>query len=186
MRGHMELRTTFTDGIASRTINIRYLVVSAPSAYNILLGRSALNRIWAVASTTHMKMKMSSLEGAVITIKSNQKAAKKCYENSLKTKRGVCSVTSQPKRGLPSWYVPGKATQACRGGAGEVDRGQEVQARQVSRPGSTWPDRRGDTIASRSLHVVCLVHAWHRPWFLEPSPHDESKGSTCPPETEEV
>jgi len=32
----------------------------------------------------------------VITIKSDQKAAKKCYENSLKTKRGVCTVTSQP------------------------------------------------------------------------------------------
>ena len=44
-------------------------------------------------------MKLPSLEGAVITIKSDQKAMKKCYENSLKTKRGVCSVTSQPQRG---------------------------------------------------------------------------------------
>jgi len=24
---------------------------------------------------------------------------KKCYENSLKTKRGVCTITSQPQRG---------------------------------------------------------------------------------------
>jgi len=31
--GHIELRTTFTDGIASRTENIRYIVVNAPSAY---------------------------------------------------------------------------------------------------------------------------------------------------------
>ena len=70
VRGHIELRTTFTDGTTSRTTNIRYLV-NSPSAYNILLGRRALNRIGAVASTRHMKMKLPSLEGAVITIKSD-------------------------------------------------------------------------------------------------------------------
>ena len=98
MRGHVELRTTFTDGTASHTVNIRYLVVNAPSAYNILLGRPALNRIGAVASTRHMKMKLPSLERTVITIKSYQKEAKKCYENTLKTKRGVFTVTTQPPR----------------------------------------------------------------------------------------
>ena len=30
--GHLKLRTTFTDGIASCTENIRYLIVNAPSA----------------------------------------------------------------------------------------------------------------------------------------------------------
>jgi len=34
----------------------------------------------------------------VITIKYDQKEAKKCYENSLKTKRGVFAVTTQPPR----------------------------------------------------------------------------------------
>ena len=61
VRRHKELRTTFTDGVASRTENIRYLVVNAPSAYKILLGRPALNRLRAVASTRHMKMKLSDL-----------------------------------------------------------------------------------------------------------------------------
>ena len=98
MRGHVELRTTFVDGTVSRTANIRYLVVNAPSAYNILLGRLALNRIGVVASSRHMKMKLPSLEGVVITMKSNQKKAKRCYENNLKTKRGVCAVTTQPPR----------------------------------------------------------------------------------------
>ena len=98
VRGHIELRTTFIDGIASRTENIRYLVVNTPSAYNILLGKLALNRIGAVASTRHMKMKLPSLEDTMITIKSDQKEAKKCYENSLKTKRGVFAVTTQPPR----------------------------------------------------------------------------------------
>jgi len=73
VRGHIELRTTFTDGKASRTTSIIYLIVNAPSAYNILLGRPALNRIGAIASTRHMKMKLPSLERTVITIKSDQK-----------------------------------------------------------------------------------------------------------------
>ena len=98
VRAHIELRTTFTGGTTSRTTNIRYLVVNSPSASNILLGRPALKRIRAVASTTHMKIKLPSLEGTVITIMSDQKEAKKCYENSFKTKRGVFVVTTQPLR----------------------------------------------------------------------------------------
>jgi len=71
VRGHIKLRTTLTDGTTSRTTNIKYLVVNAPSAYNILLGMPTLNRIRAVASTRHMKMKIPSFEGVVITIKSD-------------------------------------------------------------------------------------------------------------------
>jgi len=96
VRGHLELRTTFTDGVASRTENIRYLVVNAVSAYNILLGRPSLNRLRAVASTRHMKMKSSDLSGRVITFKSDQQEAKRCYENNLKTKKGVFMFTERP------------------------------------------------------------------------------------------
>ena len=95
VRRHIELRTTFTDGVVSRTENIRYLVVNASSAHNILVGRPALNRLRAVASTRHMKMKLSSLGGTVITILSDHKEATMCYENSLKTKRGVFIVTTR-------------------------------------------------------------------------------------------
>jgi len=42
-----------------------------------------------------MKMKLPDLAGKVITIKSDQEA-KRCYENSLKTKRGVFMVTTRP------------------------------------------------------------------------------------------
>ena len=96
MRGYLKLRTTFTDGAASRIKSIRYLVVNASSAYNMLLGRPTLNRLGAVPSTRHMKMKLPDLTGKVITIKSDQKEAKRCYENNLKTRRGVSMVTSGP------------------------------------------------------------------------------------------
>ena len=100
VRGYMELRTTFTDEVASRTEKIKYLVVNAPSAYNILLGRQTLNRIGAVPSTGHMKVKLPSMEGVVITIRSDQKDAKKCYENSLKNKRSVSYITTTPPPGV--------------------------------------------------------------------------------------
>jgi len=45
VRGYLELRTTFTDGAASRTESIQYLVVNANSA-----------------STRHMKMKLPELK----------------------------------------------------------------------------------------------------------------------------
>jgi len=96
VRGYLELRTTFTDGAASRTESIRYLVVNSNSAYNILLGKPALNRLRAVSSTRHMKMKFPDLSGKVIVIKSDQEEARKCYENSLKTKRGVVMVIERP------------------------------------------------------------------------------------------
>ena len=98
VRGYIELRTTFTDGAASRTEKIRYLVVNVPSTYNILLGRPTLNGIGAVLSTRHMKVKLPSMEGVVITICSDQKEAKKCYENNLKNRRSVCHLARGPDR----------------------------------------------------------------------------------------
>jgi len=62
----------------------------------MLLGIPTLNRLGAMPSTRHIKMKLPDLAGKVITIKSDQKEAKRCYENSLKTKRGVFMVTTRP------------------------------------------------------------------------------------------
>ena len=77
VRGYLELRTTFTDGKTSCTENIRYLVVNANSAYNILLGSPALNRLKGVSFTWHMKLKLHDLSGSVIMIKFDKKEAKK-------------------------------------------------------------------------------------------------------------
>jgi len=114
VRGHLELRTTFTGGTTSRTENIRYLVVNASSAYNMLLGRPTQNRLGAVSSKRHMKMKLPDLAGKVITIKSDQKEAKRCYENSLKAKRGICMVTTRPPHSEEVAQPEVKCTKAAR------------------------------------------------------------------------
>jgi len=57
-----------------------------------------------------MKMKLPDMSGKVITIKSDQQEAKRCYENNLKAKRGVFMVTERhlaeavtPAWGSPAW-----------------------------------------------------------------------------------
>jgi len=49
-----------------------------------------------MASMRHMKMKLPDLSGKVIVIRSDLEEARKCYENSLKTKRGVVMVIERP------------------------------------------------------------------------------------------
>ncbi|XP_068503898.1 uncharacterized protein [Phaseolus vulgaris] len=96
VRGYIEPRTTFTDGTVARIEKIKYLVVNAPSAYNILLGRPTLNRLGVVPSTRHMKLKLPSMEGVRITIKSDQKENRHCYENSLKQQRSYNQIRMHP------------------------------------------------------------------------------------------
>jgi len=65
------LRTTFTDENTTKTITIRYIVVNVPFAYNLLLGQPSLNKLRAVASISHMRMRLPSEQGGVITIKND-------------------------------------------------------------------------------------------------------------------
>jgi len=44
VRSYVELRTKFTDGTLASTIIIRYMVMKAPSSYNLLL-ETSLNRL---------------------------------------------------------------------------------------------------------------------------------------------
>ena len=97
VRGYVNLRTTFSDEHAARTIIIKYIVVNAPSSYNMLLGRPSLNMLGAVVSTTHLKMKFLA-EGKVVTMKVDQEVARKCYERSLRSRRDTYNVSQLPAR----------------------------------------------------------------------------------------
>ena len=64
-----------------------------------------------------MKMKLPDLSGKVIIIKSDQEEARKCYESSLKTKRGVFMVFERPPsvdttmiEATPAGSMPDEAT----------------------------------------------------------------------------
>ena len=64
---------------------IRFLIVDAPSAYNMLLGRPSLNTIRAIPSAYHMVIKFPTVNG-VCVVRGNQRIARECYSASMKQK----------------------------------------------------------------------------------------------------
>jgi len=45
-RGYIDLHTVFRDGAQTKTIPIRFLIVDAPTSYNVLLGRPLAQHPW--------------------------------------------------------------------------------------------------------------------------------------------
>jgi len=73
-----------------------------------------------------MMTKLPDLSGKVIVIKSDQEEARKCYENSLKTRRGVVMVIERPlvsdsqmelEEATPVGRGDACEVHTCRGGA---------------------------------------------------------------------
>ena len=63
--------------------NSKILIVDAPSAYNMLLGRPSLNAIRATPSAYHMVIKFT-IENGVGMVRGNQRIARECYSASMK------------------------------------------------------------------------------------------------------
>ncbi|KAI3465522.1 hypothetical protein Pfo_022185 [Paulownia fortunei] len=80
-----EVALPFSLGLYPRRITkmVKFLVVNAPSTYNMILGRPSLNIFHAVASTYHMKLKFSTHEGIGEAI-GDQRMARECYANTLR------------------------------------------------------------------------------------------------------
>ena len=55
--GSIQLVLTLGDPPCQATTTVRFLIVDAPSAYNVLLGRPSLNAIKAIPSAYHMVIK---------------------------------------------------------------------------------------------------------------------------------
>ena len=67
---------------AQVTKEINFLIVDCPSTYNIILGRPILNRLRAVTSTYHLKVKFPIAYG-VGEIRGDQVLARECYQAAL-------------------------------------------------------------------------------------------------------
>jgi len=99
-KGYIELYTTFGLEGASKTLKIRYLVIDANTSYNILIGRSSLNKLGAIVSTPHLAMKFPSPSGDILTVHVDQKIARECYAESLRVEptRQKPTGSYSPKR----------------------------------------------------------------------------------------
>ena len=83
--GSIQLVLTLGDPPCQATTTVRFFVVDAPSAYNLLLGRPSLNAIKAIRSAYHMMIKFPTISGAGM-VRGDQRVARECYSASVKKK----------------------------------------------------------------------------------------------------
>ena len=88
--GSIQLVLTLGEPPCQATTIARFLIVDAPSAYNMLLGRPSLNAIKDVPSAYHMIIKFPTVHG-VGTVRGDQRVARECYTASMK-QRAVDNV----------------------------------------------------------------------------------------------
>ena len=78
--GSIQLVLTLGDPPCQATTTSKFLVVDAPSAYNMLLSRPSLNAIKVIPSAYHMMIKFPTISGV------DQRVARECYSASTKQK----------------------------------------------------------------------------------------------------
>ena len=83
--GSIQLVLTLGDPSCQATTAVRFLIVDAPSTYNILLGKPSLNTVRAIPSAYHMVIKFPTTNG-IGMVRGNQRIAKECYSASMKQK----------------------------------------------------------------------------------------------------
>ena len=83
--GSIQLVLTLGDPPCQATTTTRFLIVDAPSTYNMLLGRPSLNAIKAISSAYHMMIKFPTTSG-VGMVRGDQRVARECYSASMKQK----------------------------------------------------------------------------------------------------
>ena len=79
----IQLVLTLGDPPCQVTTTVRFLIVDAPSAYNMLLGKPSLNAIRVVPSAYHRVIKFPTGNG-VEMVRGNQRIARECYSASMK------------------------------------------------------------------------------------------------------
>ena len=83
--GSVQLVLTLGDPPCHATTTIKFLIVDAPSAYNMLLGRPSLNAIRVVPSFYQMVIKFPT-ENGIGMVGRDQRITRECYVASMKQK----------------------------------------------------------------------------------------------------
>ena len=83
--GSIQLVLTLGDPPCQATTVVKFLIVDAPSAYNMLLGKPSLNSIKAIPSAYHMMIKFPTTSG-VGMVQGDQRVAIECYSASMEQK----------------------------------------------------------------------------------------------------
>ena len=83
--GSIQLVLTLGDPLCQATTEVRFLIVEAPSTYNMLLGRPSLNAIKVIPSAYHMMIKFPTTS-EVGMVRGDLRVARECYSAFVKQK----------------------------------------------------------------------------------------------------
>jgi hypothetical protein len=108
--GYIELEVVFGEGEHARMIPIKFLVIKCISTYNVIIGRTTINRLGAAFHTGFLTIKYPVGPNKVGKLVADQKAARECYNDALsKRKQGMraaaqahqcCTTTVDPREGF--------------------------------------------------------------------------------------
>jgi len=155
-RGYIDLDTKFGEGNRDcRTIKIRYLLVDAETSYNILIGRSSLNKLGAIVSTPHLAMKFPadnpSRGREVVTLHADQKTARECYAASLK----ILSPSTPTRRTEVHHISLSDNLDPRPNDEPQVEQKEEVVLCRVDRAGQNT--RLGSTLGEEGKSIITTV-----------------------------
>ena len=98
--GSIQLVLTLGDPQCQVTTTARFLVVDAPSAYNVLLGRPSLNAIKVIPSAYHMMIKFPTTSGVGMVPVAQQLSLKSSTTQLRPCSQGVNSAQVVGPRSL--------------------------------------------------------------------------------------
>ncbi|XP_073022792.1 uncharacterized protein [Primulina eburnea] len=84
--GVVNLLLSLGSGDTRKTRIINFVIVDAPSLYNVIMGRPAMAAFMAIASALHQKIKFPVGE-AVGEVKGDQKTSRKCYVEEVRVEQ---------------------------------------------------------------------------------------------------
>ncbi|XP_023926907.1 uncharacterized protein LOC112038331 [Quercus suber] len=130
------------------TKEIDFLIVDCPSTYNIILGRPVLNRLRAMTSTYHLKVKFPTVHG-VGEIGGDQVLARECYQATLALGENHTWVINEPKP-IPE---PLETPQEVK-----IVLGDSTKVLKIGTALLTSEKEKNDLLLMSKLRCFCLKH----------------------------
>ncbi|KAJ8422439.1 hypothetical protein Cgig2_019156 [Carnegiea gigantea] len=86
--GLIRLPVRFGDKLKSKNLEVDFLVVDVPTAYNVILGRPTLHKVKAVIAPYLIQLQFDADDGSIGEMRRDQRTARECYLNKEQGKRG--------------------------------------------------------------------------------------------------
>ena len=82
--GMIRLPVRFGDKTKFKSLEVDFLVVDVPAAYNVIIGQPTLHRVKAIVAPHLLQLQFEMYDGNICELRGDQRTARKCYLVSVK------------------------------------------------------------------------------------------------------